>query len=224
MLRAVLFDVDFTLSRPGPELGPEAYRSLGAEHGLELDPDRYEPARLAAVDEMQCDTDLVHDEETWVAFTEQIMRGMGGTGLRLRACATDMVRRWEVHANFDLYDDAVPALVALRARGLALGLISNGQRDLEEFAVHHALDVDVAIGSKSHGRTKPHPSIFEKALTALGVEAGETAMIGDSYADDIEGARALGITAILLDRDNRYPEEPLRITDLRTLPAALGLT
>jgi putative hydrolase of the HAD superfamily len=135
-----------------------------------------------------------------------------------------MVRRWEVHANFDLYDDALPALVALRAHGLALGLISNGQRDLEEFAVHHALDVDVAVGSKSHGRTKPHPSIFESALAALGVEAGETAMVGDSYADDIEGARALGITAILLDRDNRYPDEPLRITDLRTLPAALGLT
>ena len=52
-------------------------------------------------------------------------------------------------------------LAALRAHGLRIGLISNGQRDLEEFARHHELDVDVAVGSKSHGRTKPHASIFE---------------------------------------------------------------
>jgi HAD superfamily hydrolase (TIGR01549 family) len=223
MLRAVLFDVDFTLSRPGPELGPDAYRRLGVEHGLDLDAGRYEAARLAALDEMQAHPEHLHEEETWISFTEQIILGMGGSGSRTRACATDMVHRWEVHANFDLYDDALPVLVALRAHGLALGLISNGQRDLEEFAVHHALDVDVAVGSKSHGRTKPHPSIFERALTALGVEAHETAMVGDSYADDIEGARALGIKAILLDRDHRYPDEPSRIPDLSALPAALGL-
>ena len=224
MLRAVLFDVDFTLSRPGPELGPEAYRQVGAAHGLDLDPARYEPARLAALDNLQMHPEFQHDEEIWIAFTEELVVGMGGLGAASRACATDMVRRWEVHANFDLYDDVLPALAALRSYGLSIGLISNGQRDLDAFAVHHALDVDVAVGSKSHGRTKPHASIFETALARLGVEARETAMVGDSYADDIEGARALGIEAILLDRDDRYPDEPGRITDLRALPIALGLT
>ena len=131
-----------------------------------------------------------------------------------RACAADMVARWEVHANFDLYDDVVPVLETLRGHGLGIGLISNGQRDLEEFARHHRLDVDVAIGSKSHGRTKPHASIFEKALAALEVSALDAVMVGDSFEDDIEGARALGMRAILLDRDGRYPEEDERITDL----------
>ena len=46
-LRAVLFDVDFTLAKPGPDLGPEGYRRLGARFGLELDPARYEEARDA---------------------------------------------------------------------------------------------------------------------------------------------------------------------------------
>ena len=222
-LRAVLFDVDFTLSRPGPELGPDAYRRVGDAHGLSLDPERYEAARIAAFADLRTHPELEHDEEIWIAFTEDIVRGMGGATDGARACAVEIVRRWEIHANFDLYDDALPALVALRAHGLALGLISNGQRDLEAFAVHHALDVDVAVGSKSHGRTKPHPSIFERALAALSVEASETAMVGDSYADDIEGARALGIRAILLDREERHPAERDRITDLRALPAALGL-
>ena len=223
MLRAVLFDVDFTLSQPGPELGPDAYCRVGAEHGLALDPGMYEQARLAAFEDLRGHPELVHDEQIWVAFTEDIVRGMGGDAAGARACAADMVRRWEVHANFHLYDDALPVLEALRGHGLALGLISNGQRDLEEFARHHRLDVDVAVGSKAHGRTKPHPSIFETALASLGVVASEAAMVGDSPEDDIAGARALGIRALLLDRDGRYPEGPDVIPTLLALPAALGL-
>ena len=223
MLRAVLFDVDFTLSQPGPELGPDAYCRVGAEHGLALDPGMYEQARLAAFEDLRGHPELVHDEQIWVAFTEDIVRGMGGDAAGARACAADMVRRWEVHANFHLYDDALPVLEALRGHGLALGLISNGQRDLEEFARHHRLDVDVAVGSKAHGRTKPHPSIFETALASLGVVASEAAMVGDNPEDDIAGARARGIRALLLDRDGRYPEGPDVIPTLLALPAALGL-
>ena len=48
-------------------------------------------------------------------------------------------------------------------------------------------------------------------------------MVGDSYADDIEGARALGMRAILLDRDGVHIGEPDRIDTLLALPAALGL-
>ena len=223
MLRAVLFDVDFTLFRPGPELGPEGYRRVGERHGLELDPGRYDEARAAAIHTLQRDRELVHDEEVWIAFTEQIVRGMGGDGDTARACATEIVREWERHDNFMLFEDALPVLGDLRARGLKIGLVSNGARDLEEFAAHHGLEVDAAVGSRAHGRIKPDPSIFVAALSALGTAAEETAMVGDSYEDDIEGARALGIRGILLDRDGYRPEEPDRIDTLLALPAALGL-
>ena len=223
VLKAVLFDVDFTLFRPGPELGPEGYRRVGRRHGLELDPDRYEDARAAAIDKLQSHRELEHDEEVWIAFTEQIVLGMGGDASGTRACATDMVREWERHENFSLYEDALPALDELRRHELRIGLVSNGQRDLDEFTAHHALDVDVTVGSKSHGRIKPHPSIFEAALAALDVSPAEAAMVGDSYEDDIEGARALGIRAIFLDRDGRRLDAPERIDTLLALPAALGL-
>ena len=223
MLRAVLFDVDFTLSLPGPELGPEGYRRAGERHGLALDPSLYETARLRALDELQRHPELEHDEELWVAFTEQIVRGMGGDASGARGCALDMVRAWERHENFTLYDDALPALEALRARGLRIGLVSNGQRDLDEFVSHHALTVDVALGSSAFGRTKPHPSIFLAALERLGVEPPAAAMVGDSPEDDIAGARSLGMRALLLDRDDRFPDEPERIPNLLALPAALGL-
>jgi HAD superfamily hydrolase (TIGR01549 family) len=223
VLRAVLFDVDFTLFRPGPELGPEGYRRVGERHGLELDPSRYDEARASAVEKLQRDRELVHDEEVWVAFTEQIVLGMGGRPSGARACAVDMVREWERHENFALYEDTVPVLEVLRRHELKIGLVSNGQRDLDEFAAHHALEVDAIVGSKAHGRTKPHPSIFVAALRALEVAPDEAAMVGDSYEDDIEGARALGMQAILLDREG-WSDDPGRIDTLLALPAALGLS
>ena len=223
MLRAVLFDVDFTLFRPGPELGPEGYRRIGERHGLTLEPSLYAAARAHAIETLQQNHELVHDEEIWIAFTEQIVLRMGGDPGRARACATEMVREWERHENFSLYEDALPVLDELRRHGLRIGLISNGQRDLEEFADHHALDVDAVVGSKAHGRVKPHASIFVAAMQALEVGADQAAMVGDSYEDDIEGARALGIRAILLDRDGVHPTAPDRIDTLLALPAALGL-
>jgi HAD superfamily hydrolase (TIGR01549 family) len=223
MLRAVLFDVDFTLFRPGPELGPEGYRRLGERHGLTLDPGAYDGARADAIAILQGDRELVHDEEVWIAFTEQIVRGMGGDAEGARECAVDMVREWERHENFALYDDALPVLDELRRHELKIGLVTNGQRDLVEFVAHHGLVVDAMVGSKAHGRIKPHPAIFESALSTLGVTAEETAMVGDSYADDIEGARALGIRGVLLDRDGLRPRGPERIDTLLALPAALGL-
>jgi HAD superfamily hydrolase (TIGR01549 family) len=224
VLKAVLFDVDFTLFRPGPELGPEGYQRVGERHGLHLDPDRYTEARAGAIARLQADRDLVHDEEVWIAFTEQIVLGMGGEPTGARACAVDMVGEWERHENFSLYEDALPALDELRRHGLKIGLVSNGQRDLEEFAAHHALDVDAMVGSRAHGRTKPHPSIFAAALRALDTAPDDAAMVGDSFEDDIEGARALGIRAILLDRDGRHPEAEDRIDTLLALPGALGLS
>ena len=223
MLRAVLFDVDFTLARPGPELGPEGYRRAGERHGLALDPERYEEARLAALASLQRHPELEHDDELWVVFTEEIVRGMGGEGETARACAADLVRAWERHDRFTLYEDALPVLAELRARGIKIGLVSNGSRDLDEFVAHHALEVDCAVGSRAFGRTKPHPDIFRRALELLGVEPAEAAMVGDSYEDDIEGARALGLRAFLLDRDGLRAGEPERLPDLFALPAALGL-
>ena len=224
MLRAVLFDVDFTIARPGPELGPEGYQRLGARFGLELDPTRYREARERAVEGIKRHPELEHDEEIWVAFTERIIRNMGGDSDSAHECALAMTRAWEHAEHFELYEDALPVLEELRAQGLKLGLVSNTGRNLDEFIAHHGLDVDAALGSGAFGRTKPHPTIFRAVLERLEVEAAEAAMVGDSPEDDVEGARAAGIrAAFLLDREDRYPEVQERLPDLFALPAALGL-
>ena len=223
-VKAVLFDVDFTIARPGPELGPEGYQRLGARFGLELDPSRYGEAREKAIEGIRRHPELEHDEEIWIAFTERIIRNMGGDADSAYDCAVAMTRAWEHAEHFELYEDAPPVLAELRAHGLKLGLVSNTGRDLDEFVAHHHLDVDAVLGSGAFGRTKPHPTIFQAVLERLEVEPGEAAMVGDSPEDDIEGARAAGLgAAFLLDRDDRYPEIPNRLPDLYALPAALGL-
>jgi len=222
-LKAVLFDVDFTLARPGPELGPEGYVRAGGRHGLQLDPSRYEEARDAALVDLRRHPELEHDDEIWFRFTERIVRGMGGEADAAYDCAVEITRGWERHENFELYDDVLDTLAAVRAAGLRIGLVSNSARDVREFARHHGLDVDAGISSFHHGRTKPHASIFRAVLDLLGVEPAEAAMVGDQVADDIEGALALGMRAILLDRDGLHPDFGMRIESLGELPALLGL-
>ena len=223
-LAAVLFDVDFTIAKPGPDLGPEGYQRLAARHGFDLDPARYDEARRAALETLERHPELEHDEEVWVLFTERIIRGMGGDSEHAYGCAVEMTRAWEHAHNFDLYEDVLPTLADLRGRGLKLGLVSNTARDLDAFVLHHSLDVDAALSSRAHGRVKPHESIFRAVLGELEVEAPQAAMVGDSPEDDVAGAQALGMRAFLVDRDSRFPDADNRLTDLRQLPAALELS
>jgi len=222
-LSAVLFDVDFTLARPGPELGPEGYVRAGERHGLRLEPGRYEAARDAALVDLRRHPELEHDNEIWFRFTERIVRGMGGDADSAYACAVEITRGWERHENFELYDDVPDALAALREAGLRIGLVSNSSRDVHDFARHHRLDVDAGISSFHHGRTKPHASIFRAVLDLLDAEPAESAMVGDTIADDIDGARALGMHAILLDRQGLNPDFEPRAESLLELPSLLGL-
>ena len=222
-LRAVLFDVDFTLARPGPELGPEGYVRAGARHGLTLDPARYEEGRQAALAALERHPDFEHDDEIWFAFTERIVRGMGGAPPASYECAVEITRGWERHENFELYDDVVPVLDELRRAGLKIGLVSNSARDVHAFARHHALEIDAGISSFHHGKTKPHASIFRAVLDLLGVAPTEAAMVGDTIEADIDGALALGMRAVLVDRLDLDQDYEPRIVDLNALPSVLGL-
>ena len=222
-LKAVLFDVDFTLARPGPELGPDGYVRAGERHGLSLEPTRYEAAREAALVDLRRHPELEHDDEIWFRFTERIVRGMGGEADSAYDCAVEITRAWERHENFELYEDVPEALAAVRSAGLRIGLVSNSARDVREFARHHGLEVDAGISSFHHGRSKPHASIFRAVLDLLGVEPADSAMVGDTIADDIEGALALGMRAILPDREGVHPDFEPRAETLTDVPELLGL-
>jgi HAD superfamily hydrolase (TIGR01662 family) len=221
-LEAVLFDVDFTLAKPGPLLEPEGYQEAGRRYGLELDPSLYVEARAAAIVDLRHHPELKHDEEIWLRFTEDIVRGMGGEGGACRTVAHAITDRWLSSENFELYEDVLPVLYELREHGLKIGLVSNTSRDLDAFVAHFKLPVDAWIASGKHGKVKPDPTIFRAVLEALEVEPAAAVMVGDSPEDDVQGARALGMQAYLVDRDGRGLD-PDAIPTLLALPALLGL-
>jgi putative hydrolase of the HAD superfamily len=97
-----------------------------------------------------------------------------------------------------------PVLQQLAARGLKIGLISNSHRCLASFQEHFQLRglITAAVSSSEHGYMKPHPSIFEAALTLAGVEARDSLMVGDSVAHDIDGARRVGMRGVLVHRSD----------------------
>jgi putative hydrolase of the HAD superfamily len=192
--RAVFFDVDFTLIYPGPAFQGEGYREFCARHGMEVDPARFGAAVNSASHILDQSQDAVYNHQIFIDYTAHIIRHMGGRGSTVDACAAEIYREWAACQHFLLYDDVPAALRALAGQNIRIGLISNSHRCLESFQSHFELDglIDVAISSSQHGYMKPHPSIFEAALTLAGVSPAEAVMVGDSMTQDIEGARRVG--------------------------------
>lgn len=225
---AVFFDVDFTLIYPGPKFQGTGYSESCRRYGMDVDPERFSDAVIAAAAVLDEQQDHIYDPEIFIRYTRRIIQAMGGSGEQLDACAREIYAEWAACQHFYLYDDVAPALRDLSARGLKIGLISNTHRCLASFQQHFELGglICAAISSSEHGYLKPHPSIFESALCQAGVTAAEAVMVGDSVAHDIEGARAVGMRGVLVHRSSDVathapPDVPV-IRDLSELPAFLG--
>lgn len=209
MTRAVFFDVDFTLIYPGPTFQGEGYRRFCDKHGVgPCDPSAFSAAVSSASALLHDSDDQSYDPAFFLRYIRHIIERMGGTGPAIDACAEEIYREWAACHHFELYDDVRPALGALHAGGLKLGLISNTHRSLEAFRSHFELDglISVAVSSSEHGYNKPHPSIFRTALRLMASAAEEAVMVGDSFAHDIEGARAVGMRGVLLRRGGVSPD------------------
>ncbi|MFN8073995.1 MAG: HAD family hydrolase [Kineosporiaceae bacterium] len=99
------------------------------------------------------------------------------------------------------FPDAHAFLDAVRAAGLPVCLVSDADRaDVEAVLGLHGLVLDAVVTSEDARAYKPRPEPFARGLAALGVAAGEAVHVGDSLACDVEGARAMGISAVHLQR------------------------
>jgi putative hydrolase of the HAD superfamily len=116
-----------------------------------------------------------------------------------------------VTSHWHIFPDAYPTLVSLKERGLVVGAVSNWVWNLPELL--HALDLvshfDFIAASARIGFEKPHPRIFQWALDQAGVPAESVIHVGDHVDADVEGARALGIEGILIDRTHRQRPEDI---------------
>ena len=206
-VRAIFFDVDFTLIFPGPTFQGEGYARFCAAHGFTVDPSRFESAVAAASFILDDVEEHLYDDGLFIHYTATIIEHMGGRGPAVVTAAREIYKQWASNHHFDLYDDVAPVLEALSARGLTIGVISNSHRSLDSFREHFQLDrlISVAVSSYEHGYLKPHRSIFDEALRRVGVTAGEAMMVGDSLRADVGGALAAGLRAVLIRRSGERP-------------------
>lgn len=220
VIKAIFFDVDFTLIFPGPTFQAEGYRRACAAHGIIVDPARFEAATVASsfiLDEVE---EQIYNHDLFVHYTASIIEHMGGRGPKVVEVAREIYDQWSVNHHFELYDDVAPALAELQQRQLIVGAISNSHRSLDAFCDHFSLGnvITVSVSGAAHGYMKPHRSIFERALEKAGVDPDEAVMVGDSVKHDIEGALNAGWRAVLLRRSGDVPNTlPPGLPVIRTL-------
>ena len=124
------------------------------------------------------------------------------------------------------FDDVIPALEGLKTQGMTLGMISNMNRDGGQLAADLGLAsyLDFTVTSVEVGTEKPHPPIFLAALAKAAAEPHEVLHVGDQLTSDVQGARAVGINPVLLDRDGNHRDiqDCPRIESLSELPGLLA--
>jgi putative hydrolase of the HAD superfamily len=125
--------------------------------------------------------------------------------------------------EFRPYPEAAGALTELRAAGHALVIVSNWDCSLPDWLAPAGLLELVAgvVTSAEVGAAKPAGAVFERALELAGAAPDQAVHVGDSIDNDVEGARAAGIRAILVQRDGDPPADVEAVRALSELPALL---
>jgi putative hydrolase of the HAD superfamily len=129
-----------------------------------------------------------------------------GAGLEL----DPLVQALLASLRFSAFPDVRPALLAARARGQRLIVVSNWDISLGDVLRTLGLTslLDGVLTSAGAGARKPAPAIFEQALALANVRARDAIHVGDSLDEDVAGARAAGIEPVLIRRGDGAAAEP----------------
>jgi putative hydrolase of the HAD superfamily len=209
-LECVFLDAGDTLLAPWPSFQGR-FVAVASEHGVSLEEAEAEAAIAATARQAAWPsdwTDPATQREFWSGFYVQVLERLVDAGDH-QELAEALYRSFSDPAAYKLFDDVRPALEALAARGLKLGIISNFEPWLEEVlrleGVAHLFSVLAISGVL--GVAKPQPAIFQAALEQAGVAPGAAIHVGDQPETDAAAARAVGITPVLIDRFRRLPPE-----------------
>lgn len=162
--------------------------------------------------------------EFWNELSREWLRRTGLPENRWQAISetADELTYGPESAWFGLFDDVVPCLDALDRMGVRLAVVSNW--DLSLTPILESLDLahrfELIVASLAEGVEKPDPALFHIALARLDVAPEEVVHVGDNPIDDMQGAAAAGVRAILIDRAASNPELPT-IASLTLLPEVL---
>jgi putative hydrolase of the HAD superfamily len=159
------------------------------------------------------------DPESLAGLRERCAEVLRGT-LGIEDVELSVVREAMLAAlHFEAFPDAAPALEALRAGGLRVVAASNWDSSLPQVLERTGLGslLDGVVSSAAAGAAKPDARLFHAALELAGVAPEAAVHIGDRPENDVDGARALGMRAVLIARDGVPPPVPDGVPVIATL-------
>lgn len=173
------------------------------EHLRAVVPDRLGEERLRRAVRAEMDYYRAHahegaDERSLTELRERCA-AMLSADLGVEVSAPELVAAMRMRA----YPDAEPALRALSEAGVPRIVVSNWDRSLPEVLERCGLAplLDGSFSSAQAGAPKPDPAIFRLALEAAGCEPADALHVGDSPEEDLRGAAAAGVRALLIARE-----------------------
>ena len=229
-IRAISFDAGFTLLRADPpveevylrEFARDGARGGRAELGAALARTWKEVRDRKLLDRYSGPTG---ERGFWEMFVERARHHFDG-GRLSAACFDRLVEHFLRPQAWAVYPDVIPALDALRERGIPIAIVSNWDSTLAGLLDSHGLAprFTAVLISAVEKAGKPHPEIFRRAAERIGVAPPELLHVGDSLEEDFDAARAAGLSALLLDREDRHPEIAERVRSLDEIPSRISET
>lgn len=224
-LDAVLFDAGGTLWDMSPSREQRFSRALEG-HGFRVEAERLALAIRKAerlFDDEFALQDGVNENLFWERYDGFVLKELG-VEVNPRTISSDLTADFRRIVNelstWKAYPDAVPVLDDLKEREFTLGLVSNAT-DLARRVLKN-LDMDrffdFVVLSAEVGLRKPQREIFDLALSKARAAPRRALFVGDKLAVDIKGALGAGMNAVLVDRNDVYPDaHVLRVRDLNAL-------
>jgi putative hydrolase of the HAD superfamily len=216
---AVSFDAMGTLVTLEPP-APRLQRSLARRLGLVVELARCEAGMRAEMRHYRAHCTAAHDAPT-LATLRLECASLLADALALDVSGAELLPSLTDAVSFRAYDDALPALSTLAAAGIGLAVVANWDVSLSDVLARLGLAAPFAaiVTAASVGAAKPDAKPFLAALDLLGVDAAQCLHVGDDPVTDVAGARAAGLSALLLDRSGRAPDS---VPDLSGIAARVG--
>lgn len=148
-------------------------------------------------------------EQGWFLYMEVLLRTGGASDANAKRGAVEARR---AHDAFNLWrrvpKDLVSAIEGARATGMRFGIVSNAEGTLASLFARLGIEhlFEHVVDSHLEGVRKPDPEIFWRALVRMNVSAGAALYAGDIPGVDVDGARAAGIEAVLIDPLDHYAD------------------
>jgi putative hydrolase of the HAD superfamily len=230
-IEVVFFDAGNTLLGPHPSFH-ELFSRVCAERGYDVPPEvvlrvqnELAPDLIDLAEDTGVDNPSFSSEASQKFWGYLYARFLEALDIDDADLAAGLLQRFSTGSSYLLFDDVLPTLRGMHARGYRLGLISNFEQWLEERLIE--LEVgqlfDVSVISGFVKIEKPDPAIYELALERARIEPAKAIHVGDSITMDVEPAGAVGMHTVLLDRAGRYPDSAtLRIRSLEELPGVVA--